>query len=120
MSVAQGPSPDTKTVSSLEVKKKNEKLPCDKEEEIFIKYTVVAEAQGSVDLMYLVSDFGVDLYNETKNFKIVGARSKILHVCAICLATWMMCCHVLPLFKNEAKIFRMGGFHLVLMTLFSN
>ena len=59
MSVAQGPSPDTKTVSSLEVKKKNEKLPCDKEEEIFIKYTVVAEAQGSVDLMYLVSVLGL-------------------------------------------------------------
>ncbi|KAI9548108.1 hypothetical protein NQZ68_013128 [Dissostichus eleginoides] len=55
VSMAQVSSPDTKTVSFLEVKKKDKPLPCEKEEEIFIQYTVVGEAQGSVDMMYLVS-----------------------------------------------------------------
>ncbi|XP_010785891.1 alpha-2-macroglobulin-like, partial [Notothenia coriiceps] len=53
VSLAQVSSPDTKTVSFLEVKKKDKPLPCEKEEEIFIQYTVVGEAQGSVDMMYL-------------------------------------------------------------------
>lgn len=53
--MAQASTIDTKSVSYLEVKKKDDPLPCDKEEEIFIQYTVVAEKQGSVHLMYLVS-----------------------------------------------------------------
>lgn len=56
MSMAQLSSPDTKTVSSLDVKKKDNPLACDKEEDISIHYTVVGEAQGSVDMMYLVSE----------------------------------------------------------------
>lgn len=48
-------SPDTKSVSFLEVKKKDGPLPCESEEDISIKYTVAGEAQGSADLMYLVS-----------------------------------------------------------------
>ncbi|KAF3847192.1 hypothetical protein F7725_020220 [Dissostichus mawsoni] len=56
--LAQVSSPDTKTVSFLEVKKKDKPLPCDKEEEIFIQYTVVGEAKGSVDMMYLVLSRG--------------------------------------------------------------
>ncbi len=55
LSLAQLSSPDTKTVSSLEVKRKDNPLPCDREEHISIQYTVVGEAQGSVDVMYLVS-----------------------------------------------------------------
>ncbi|KAF1393662.1 hypothetical protein PFLUV_G00018360 [Perca fluviatilis] len=55
VSLATLSSPDTKTVSSLDVKKKDEPLSCDKEEDIFIQYTVVGEAQGFVDVMYLVS-----------------------------------------------------------------
>lgn len=55
MSVAQLPSPDTKVVSSLEVMKKDKPLTCEREEDIFIRYTVVGEKQGSVDVMYLVS-----------------------------------------------------------------
>ncbi|XP_029301679.1 alpha-2-macroglobulin-like [Cottoperca gobio] len=54
VSVAQLSSPDTKTVSFLEVKKKDKALPCGKEEDISIKYTVVGEAQGTVVVMYLV------------------------------------------------------------------
>ncbi|XP_032365426.1 murinoglobulin-1-like [Etheostoma spectabile] len=42
--------------SSLDVKKKDEPLSCDKEEDIFIQYTVVGEAQGFVDVMYLITD----------------------------------------------------------------
>lgn len=55
VSLAQVSSPHSKTVSSLEVQKKEGILGCDKEEEISIKYTVVGEAEGDVDLMYLVS-----------------------------------------------------------------
>ncbi|XP_067363562.1 alpha-2-macroglobulin-like isoform X2 [Channa argus] len=58
LSLAQQVSPDTKTVSSLEVKQKDEPLSCDAEEEIFIKYTIVGESQGSVDMMYLVLSRG--------------------------------------------------------------
>ncbi|XP_034095863.1 alpha-2-macroglobulin-like [Gymnodraco acuticeps] len=58
VSLAQVSSPDTKTVSFLEMKKKDKPLPCDKEEDIFIQYTVVGEAKGSVDMMYLVLSRG--------------------------------------------------------------
>ncbi|XP_078102954.1 LOW QUALITY PROTEIN: alpha-2-macroglobulin-like [Sander vitreus] len=53
VSLATLSSPDTKTVSFLAVKK-DEPLSCDKEEDISIQYTVVGEAQGFVDVMYLV------------------------------------------------------------------
>lgn len=33
----------------------NDPLPCDKEVEIFIDYTVMEEKQGSVPVMFLVS-----------------------------------------------------------------
>ncbi|TDH15278.1 hypothetical protein EPR50_G00029360 [Perca flavescens] len=65
VSLATLSSPDTKTVSSLDVKKKDEPLSCDKEEEIFIQYTVVGEGfvggcgpRGFVDVMYLVLSRG--------------------------------------------------------------
>uniref|UniRef100_A0A3B3YB40 Alpha-2-macroglobulin domain-containing protein n=1 Tax=Poecilia mexicana TaxID=48701 RepID=A0A3B3YB40_9TELE len=48
------PSPDTVTSSSLELKK-NVSLPCDQESEVTVKYTIVKEAQGTVDVIYLVS-----------------------------------------------------------------
>ncbi|KAG7235149.1 hypothetical protein INR49_003135 [Caranx melampygus] len=41
VSLVQASTVDTKSVSSLEVKKKDGPLPCDREEEIFIHYTVV-------------------------------------------------------------------------------
>lgn len=55
MSLAQVSSPDTKTISSLEVKKNDKPLPCDREGKVSIQYTMVGEAPGSVDIMYLVS-----------------------------------------------------------------
>lgn len=55
MSLAQLSSPDTKTVSFLAVKTKDNPLPCDSEENISIQYTVVGEAQGFVDVIHLVS-----------------------------------------------------------------
>lgn len=60
LSLAQVSSPDTKPVSYLEVKNMDKTLPCDKEEDISIQYTVVGEAQGSVDVMYLVSSYFVN------------------------------------------------------------
>ncbi|XP_043974431.1 alpha-2-macroglobulin-like [Gambusia affinis] len=51
------PSPDTKTSSSLELKK-NLCLPCDQESEVTVKYTIVGEAQGTVDVFYLVLSRG--------------------------------------------------------------
>ncbi|KAK2912862.1 alpha-2-macroglobulin-like [Channa argus] len=49
---------DTRTVSSLEVKKLDKPLSCNIEEEIFIKYTFVGESHGSVDVIYLVLSRG--------------------------------------------------------------
>lgn len=71
MALAQVSSPDTKTVSSLEVKKKEEALRCDTEEEISVKCTVVGEAPGSVGIMYLVSGGWLDLHDETGDPKTV-------------------------------------------------
>lgn len=53
--LARPSTPHTKTSSSLEVKKKNNPLPCDQEEDFSIQYTVVGEAPGSVEVVYLVS-----------------------------------------------------------------
>uniref|UniRef100_A0A672JD68 Alpha-2-macroglobulin domain-containing protein n=1 Tax=Salarias fasciatus TaxID=181472 RepID=A0A672JD68_SALFA len=47
-------SPDTKSVSSLQVKNTDKNLPCDSKYNVTIKYTIVGEAEGSVDIMYLV------------------------------------------------------------------
>ncbi|XP_007575634.1 alpha-2-macroglobulin-like [Poecilia formosa] len=51
---SQPPSDETKSSSSLKIKKSDTTLPCDKEVEISIDYTFVREPQGSVDIMYLV------------------------------------------------------------------
>lgn len=56
LSLAKEASTEIKTSSSLEVKQKDKPLRCDSEEEIFIKYSLVGETQGSVDIMYFVSE----------------------------------------------------------------
>lgn len=56
LSLAKEASTEIKTSSSLEVQQKDKLLRCDSEEEIFIKYTVVGEVQGPVDIMYFVSE----------------------------------------------------------------
>lgn len=56
LSLAKEASTEIKTSSSLEVKQKDKPLRCDHEEEIFIKYTVVGENEGPVDIMYFVSE----------------------------------------------------------------
>uniref|UniRef100_A0A3P9PFK9 Alpha-2-macroglobulin-like n=1 Tax=Poecilia reticulata TaxID=8081 RepID=A0A3P9PFK9_POERE len=56
---SQPPSDETKSTSSLKIKQSDTTLPCDKEVEISIDYTFVREPQGSVDIMYLVSNFSV-------------------------------------------------------------
>lgn len=58
LSLAQPSSPDVPSASSLEVKTQDSLLLCDKEADITIKYNVVGEIQGSVDVMYLVSSGG--------------------------------------------------------------
>ncbi|XP_051253533.1 alpha-2-macroglobulin-like [Dicentrarchus labrax] len=73
LSLAQPPSLHTKTVSSLEVKKKDTPLPCDSDENISIRYTVVGEAQGSVDVMYLVLSRGAIV---TQGLKQVEVQDK--------------------------------------------
>ncbi|XP_038548732.1 alpha-2-macroglobulin-like isoform X4 [Micropterus salmoides] len=69
-SVPEPPSPDSKTVSSLEVKKKDQLLLCDREEDISIKYTVVRETQGSVDVMYLVLSRGAIIMQGVKQVEV--------------------------------------------------
>ena len=54
LSLVQEATVDTKTVSSLEVKKTEDPLVCNGENHITIHYTVVGETAGPLDLMYLV------------------------------------------------------------------
>lgn len=49
-------SPDEKSVSSLKVLEKKAPLACDKDEDITVQYTIVGEAAGSAELIYLVID----------------------------------------------------------------
>uniref|UniRef100_A0AAX7VL58 Macroglobulin domain-containing protein n=1 Tax=Astatotilapia calliptera TaxID=8154 RepID=A0AAX7VL58_ASTCA len=54
LSMSQPSSPDIKTISSLEVQKKDKSLPCDAEEDVSVNYTIVGESPGSVDVIYLL------------------------------------------------------------------
>lgn len=53
--MSQPSSPDIKTISSLEVQKKDKPVSCDAEEDVSVNYTIVGESPGSVDVIYLVS-----------------------------------------------------------------
>uniref|UniRef100_A0A096LYA9 Alpha-2-macroglobulin bait region domain-containing protein n=1 Tax=Poecilia formosa TaxID=48698 RepID=A0A096LYA9_POEFO len=55
--ITKSQPPSVKTTSSLNIKSKTI-LPCDKETEIFIEYTLVQESPGSVDFIYLVLSRG--------------------------------------------------------------
>ncbi|KAM6988646.1 alpha-2-macroglobulin-like [Tautogolabrus adspersus] len=66
-------APETKTISSLEVQKKDKPLACDTEAEIFIRFVVVGEAQGSADVMYLVLSRGAIVW---QGFKQVEVQDK--------------------------------------------
>ncbi|XP_077398268.1 alpha-2-macroglobulin-like [Festucalex cinctus] len=68
-SPVQKPSPDTKTVSYLVVMKKDS-IPCDKDEDVTIQYTVVGESQGSADLVYLVLARGAIVYQGAKQIAL--------------------------------------------------
>ncbi|XP_062275146.1 alpha-2-macroglobulin-like [Scomber scombrus] len=70
LSLMQQSSPDTKSVSFLEVKTKDGPLTCESEEDISIKYTVAGEAQGSADLMYLVLSRGAILMLGSKQIQV--------------------------------------------------
>ncbi|XP_053177575.1 alpha-2-macroglobulin-like [Scomber japonicus] len=70
LSLMEEASPDTKSVSFLEVKKKDGPLPCESEEDISIKYTVAGEAQGSADLMYLILSRGAILMLGSKQIQV--------------------------------------------------
>ncbi|XP_026195446.1 alpha-2-macroglobulin-like [Anabas testudineus] len=56
--------------TSLRVKKKDKPLSCDTEEDIFIQYTVVGEAQGKVDVMYLVLSRGAIVMQGYKEIEV--------------------------------------------------
>uniref|UniRef100_UPI003AAE80E9 alpha-2-macroglobulin-like n=1 Tax=Centroberyx gerrardi TaxID=166262 RepID=UPI003AAE80E9 len=58
LSLVQPSTPDTKSVSSLEVKTQEKPLPCGEEQNISIQYTIVGETQGSVNVMYLILSRG--------------------------------------------------------------
>ncbi|XP_074525481.1 alpha-1-macroglobulin-like [Halichoeres trimaculatus] len=70
VSLAKPFTPDTKTISSLEVQQKNEQLACDTEEDIHIKYFVVGEAQGTADVMYLVLSRGTIVKQGFKQIEV--------------------------------------------------
>ncbi|KAK2846831.1 hypothetical protein Q5P01_009830 [Channa striata] len=70
LSPAQQVSPNTKTVSSLEVKQKDKPLSCDTEEEIVIRYSVVGEKQGSVGVTCLVLSRGAIVMQDFKHVEV--------------------------------------------------
>uniref|UniRef100_A0A3Q1J1K2 Alpha-2-macroglobulin bait region domain-containing protein n=1 Tax=Anabas testudineus TaxID=64144 RepID=A0A3Q1J1K2_ANATE len=82
LSLAQDVSQDIKTVSSLEVKKKDKPLSCDTEEDIVIQYTIVGEAQGIVDVIYLVLSRGAIVMQRHKQIEVKdksgGQRSGLI------------------------------------------
>lgn len=55
LSLAQEATSESKTSSTFEVKGKDKPLACDTEEEITVKYTIVGETKGPLDLYYYVS-----------------------------------------------------------------
>ncbi|XP_071372715.1 alpha-2-macroglobulin-like [Centroberyx affinis] len=61
LSLVRPSTPDTKSVSSLEVKTQEKPLPCGGEQNISIQYTIVGETQGSVNVMYLILSRGAIL-----------------------------------------------------------
>ncbi|XP_047450995.1 alpha-2-macroglobulin-like isoform X2 [Mugil cephalus] len=70
LSLSEPSSPLAKTVSSLEVKKQDEPLPCDTEVDISVQYTIVGEAQGSVDVMYLALSRGAIITQDVKQIQV--------------------------------------------------
>ncbi|XP_054590976.2 alpha-2-macroglobulin-like [Nothobranchius furzeri] len=70
VSLSQPPSPDTKSVSSLKLKKRDSPLSCDKEEDILIKYSFVQEPQDSVDIMFLVLSRGAIVFQGRKQVQV--------------------------------------------------
>nr|XP_046244326.1 alpha-2-macroglobulin-like [Scatophagus argus] len=70
VSLAQTSSPDTKTISSLEVKKMDGPLPCNSDVDISIQYTVIGEAKGSVDVMCLALSRGAVVMQAVRNFEV--------------------------------------------------
>ncbi|KAM9318614.1 alpha-2-macroglobulin-like [Pholidichthys leucotaenia] len=68
--MSQPLSVHTKTVSELEVKKRDQPLPCDKEEDISIHYTIVGEAPGVLHIVYLAISRGVISMQGSKSINI--------------------------------------------------
>ncbi|CAJ1066024.1 alpha-2-macroglobulin-like [Xyrichtys novacula] len=58
VSLAQEASPTVTAVSSLQVQTKDKPIPCDTEEDITVKYTIVGEKWGSADLIYVILSRG--------------------------------------------------------------
>lgn len=54
VSLVQDQSLNTKVVSSLEVRADTSPLPCGREQDVVITYTIAGEAEGEMDLVYLV------------------------------------------------------------------
>nr|XP_046244328.1 alpha-2-macroglobulin-like [Scatophagus argus] len=58
------------TVSSVKVKNKVKPLPCNKTENISIKYTIVGQPQGFVDVMYLILSRGTIVMQGHKKVEV--------------------------------------------------
>uniref|UniRef100_A0AAZ1XY11 Alpha-2-macroglobulin-like n=1 Tax=Oreochromis aureus TaxID=47969 RepID=A0AAZ1XY11_OREAU len=70
LSMSQPSSPDIKTISSLEVQKKDKAVPCDAEEDISVQYTIVGESPGTVDVIYLVLSRGAVIMQGQKQVEV--------------------------------------------------
>ncbi|XP_040901700.1 alpha-2-macroglobulin-like [Toxotes jaculatrix] len=70
LSAAQRFTPLSKSVSSLEVKRKDKPLHCRTEEDISIEYTIVGEKQDSVDVIYLVLSRGAIVMQGLKQVEV--------------------------------------------------
>lgn len=54
VSLLQDQSLNSKIISSLDVKAGTSPLPCGQEQDVTVVYTIAGEAEGEMDLIYLV------------------------------------------------------------------
>nr|XP_057935129.1 alpha-2-macroglobulin-like isoform X2 [Doryrhamphus excisus] len=70
VSLYQEPTPHTKTVSSLTVKKMVDSIPCDADTTLTIQYTIAGESLGIAEIIYLVLSRGAIVFQGAKQIKV--------------------------------------------------
>ncbi|XP_054649871.1 alpha-2-macroglobulin-like isoform X2 [Dunckerocampus dactyliophorus] len=70
LSLFQEPSPHTKSVSYLMVKKMENPIPCDANAEITVQYAIAGESRGYADIIYLVLSRGAIVFQGAQKIRV--------------------------------------------------